>query len=85
MSDDNEDVLAVVRGPAAGLWNRMNTRLDDVLGGLRLDMLSRTPDEDCIAWLMNKRWMDQNLSEAFVRDMLGVALYRLARYEADHS
>lgn len=84
MSDDTDPIPPIVRASADGLWRRMNERLDDVLAELRKDMLARTPADDSIAWLFNKKFFEEQITEAFAKDLLVTALYRLARYEADH-
>lgn len=72
-----------VRDLANGLWRSHNERLDAILTGLRTDLLGRPPEDNAIAWVTSIPFMRDQISEQFAKDMLIIALYRLARYEAD--
>ena len=73
-----------IRDQANELWAKMNQDLDNILASLRLDMINRTPEDDPIGWLVNRTPYKRVLTdENFTKDMLLIAMYRLARYESD--
>lgn len=73
-----------LREEADKLWAKMNQDLDNILAQLRLDMINRTAEDDSIAWLVNRTPYKRVLTdENFTKDMLLIAMYRLARYESD--
>jgi len=74
-----------IRAMAEDLWERHNERLDDILTALRVDLLEpgRSSEDDSLSWLTNKKFMESMITEDFAKDMLLIALYRLARHEGN--
>lgn len=69
---------------ATSLYVKLNENLDSVLQELRQDLSKREPEEDAIAFFVNRpQFREIMTNDSFSRDLLLVALYRLARYEEE--